>query len=66
MANQKSKPEPSVPTGQKKSYKVLKNLRHDGKGFAPGTTVELHDVHAAPLVKGKVVEAAAPATEAAK
>lgn len=40
-----------------KEYKVLQNLRHDGKGYAPGKTVELEDKHAKPLVESGVVEA---------
>ena len=39
-------------------HKVLRNLRHDGKGYAPGATVNLHSSDAAPLLKAKVVEAA--------
>lgn len=48
-----------------KPYTVRKNLRHDGKGFAPGATVQLTDKDAAPLIRaGIVVAAPAPAKEA--
>ena len=49
----------TAPAGKKKTYKVLQNLRHDGKGYRPGSTVDLLDSHAAPLLQGKVVELAA-------
>lgn len=49
----------SKTAGEKKSYKVLKNLRHDRRGYAPGAKVDLHDIHAAPLLRDKVVEPAA-------
>lgn len=47
-----------------KTYTVLKNLRHDGKGFKPGSTVDLSDKHAEPLLTSKVVELAKPAESA--
>jgi hypothetical protein len=46
----------SKPTGEKKAYTVLSNLRHDGKGYPPKSTVDLYDAEAAPLLAGKVVE----------
>ena len=51
-----------------KPYTVRKNLRHDGKGFAPNSTVQLTDKDAAPLLRAGVVavpaQAPAPAKEA--
>jgi hypothetical protein len=41
--------------GPETIYSVRKNLRHHGKGYAPGSTVSLSDAHAAPLLKSKVV-----------
>jgi hypothetical protein len=49
-----------------KKYTVLKNLRHDGKGFAPGKIVELDDKSAKPLLESKVVEPFTVKEKAAK
>lgn len=47
-----------------KPYTVRKNLRHDGKGYAPKSTVQLTDKDAAPLIRGGIVVAAEPAPAA--
>lgn len=53
MADSTPKPvKPEVPT---KPYRVVSNLRHNGKHYNPGAKVELTDEHAAPLLKSKVV-----------
>lgn len=43
-----------------KDYEVVKNLRHDGKGYAPGKTVSLEDKHAEALLKSGVVKVPEP------
>jgi hypothetical protein len=43
-----------------KTYTVLKNLRHDGKGYLPGKPVELTEAQADVLLKLKVVKLGAP------
>ncbi len=40
------------------TYEVVKNLRHDGKGYTPGKTVQLEDKHAEPLLKSGVIKPA--------
>jgi hypothetical protein len=41
---------------QKASYKVLSNLKHDGKTYRKGSSVALTPAAAAPHVRAKVVE----------
>lgn len=52
MAAKSEKPE-QVET---KPYKVISNLRHGGKHYAPGATVELTAKDAATLKALKVIE----------
>lgn len=58
VASKVAKAVEAVEAGPKKLYKVLANLRHDGKGYPPKSTVSLTDAQASPLLKSKVVEPA--------